>query len=72
MPVEYLTPKIEDRAVEVQMALADSDQHRGPSMPDLLVAATAELGELTVVHMNKDFELIAQLTGQPTERLSLD
>ena len=69
MPVEYLTPKIEDRAVEVQAALARRGQHRAPSIPDLLIAATAELAELTVLHLDKDFDLIAQITGQPVERL---
>jgi len=28
MPVEYLTPAVEDRAVEVQLLLADRGQHR--------------------------------------------
>lgn len=69
MPVEYLTPRIEDRAVEVQSVLAERGQHRAPSVPDLLVAATAELAELTVLHLDKDFELIAQVTGQAVERL---
>lgn len=69
MPVEYLTPKIEDRAIELQSVLAESGQHRAPSIPDLLIAATAELAELTVLHLDRDFELIAQVTGQPTERL---
>jgi predicted nucleic acid-binding protein len=71
MPVEYLTPKIEDRAVELQLALAERGHHRAPSIPDLLIAATAELADLTVLHLDKDFELIAELTGQPTERLQL-
>ena len=71
MPVAYLTPAIEDRAVEVQGQLADQGQHRAPSIPDLLVAATAELAGLTVLHVDKDFELIATLTGQPTERVRL-
>ncbi|MEY4606697.1 MAG: hypothetical protein RLY45_1457 [Actinomycetota bacterium] len=71
MPVEYLTPKIEDRAVELQFALAERGHHRAPSIPDLLIAATAELADLTVLHLDKDFELIAELTGQPTERLDL-
>jgi hypothetical protein len=31
MPVEYLTPAIEDRAVEVQTLLADRGQHRAGS-----------------------------------------
>lgn len=71
MPVEYLTPRIEDRALEVQSALAERGQHRAPSIPDLLIAATAELAELTVLHLDKDFELIAAFTGQPLERLGV-
>ncbi len=69
MPVEYLTPAIEDRALQVQILLAGRGQHRAPSIPDLIIAATAELVGLTVLHLDKDFELIATLTGQPTERL---
>jgi predicted nucleic acid-binding protein len=71
MPVEFLTPKIEERAVELQSVLAERGQHRAPSVPDLLVAATAELADLTVLHVDKDFELIADITGQPTERLAV-
>ena len=71
IPVEYLTPLIEDRAVAVQSSLAERGQHRAPSIPDLLIAATAELAELCVLHLDKDFELIAALTGQPQERLEL-
>ena len=69
MPIEYLTPRIEDRAVELQSILAERGMHRAPSVPDLLIAATAELAELTVLHVDKDFELIADITGQPLERL---
>ena len=72
MPVEYLTPAIEDRAVEVQVALGERGQHRAASIPDLLIAATAEMAQLTVLHDDKDFELIADVTGQPIERLTLD
>jgi predicted nucleic acid-binding protein len=70
MPVEYLTPAIEDRAVEILALLADRGQHRAPSIPDLIIAATAELAGLTVLHLDKDFEVIAAITGQPVERLS--
>lgn len=69
MPVEYLTPAVEDRAVEVQLLLADKGRHRAPSIPDLIIAATAELAQLTVLHLDKDFEVIANVTGQATERL---
>jgi predicted nucleic acid-binding protein len=69
MPVEYLTPAIEDRAVEVLTLLADRGQHRAPSVPDLIIAATAELADLTVLHCDKDFDLIASVTGQPAQWL---
>ena len=71
MPIEYLTPRAEDRASEVQRALARSGHHRAPSVPDLLVAAIAETVGLTVLHLDKDFDLIASVTGQPVERLAL-
>jgi predicted nucleic acid-binding protein len=70
MPIEYLTPRIEDRAIELQSLLADQGQHRAPSIPDLVLAATAELAGLTVLHLDQGFELIAEITGQPTERLA--
>lgn len=71
MPVEYLTPAMEDRAVAVQAQLADQGKHRAPGVPDLLVAAAAELSGLTLLHLDKDFDLIAGVTGQPVERLRL-
>jgi predicted nucleic acid-binding protein len=70
MPLEYLTPAIEDRALEVQMFLADRGQHRAPSIPDLLIAATAEKTGLTVLAAGKDFDLIAGITGQPIDTLA--
>jgi len=70
MPIEYLTPKIEDRALEVQMLLADRGQHRDPSIPDLIIAATAELSGLTILHVDEDFDTITAITGQPIVRLS--
>jgi predicted nucleic acid-binding protein len=69
MPVEYLTPPVEDRAVDVQGLLAERGHHRAPSVPDLLLAAAAELADLAVLHVDKDFELIAEVTGQAMERL---
>ncbi len=69
MSLERLTPAMEDRAWEVQMLLADRGQHRAPSIPDLLIAATAEKAGLTVLAVDKDFDLIAGITGQPVETL---
>ena len=46
-------------AVEVQIVLAERGQHRAASIPDLLIAATTELAQLTVLHVDRAFELIA-------------
>ena len=51
--------------------MADRGQHRSPSIPDLTVAATAELAGLIVLHFHEDFDLIAEVTGQSVERLAV-
>jgi predicted nucleic acid-binding protein len=61
---------VTQRAYEIQGLLAHAGHHRGPSVSDLLVAATAEAVGLTLLHVDKDFELIAAVTGQPLCRLS--
>jgi len=55
------------RAIELQAALASHSQHRALSLVDALVAATAEARELTVLHYDAHFELVASITGQPHE-----
>lgn len=40
-------------------------------IPDLLIAAAAELAGLTVLHLDQDFDLIAAMTGKPCERLDI-
>ena len=54
------------RALEVQALLAERSQHRGVSVPDLLVAACAERAGLIVLHYDSDFDRIAEFTGQGT------
>ena len=71
MPLEFLPPTLEERAWEVQMLLADRGQHRAPSIPDLLIAATAERLGLTVLAVDKDFDPISEVTKQPVEQLGL-
>jgi len=61
-----LTEAIFERAMDVQGELAKTGRHRVP-IPDLLVAAAAEKGGLTVLHYDSDYDTIAQVTGQPTE-----
>jgi predicted nucleic acid-binding protein len=62
-----LTDEIAQRAIEVQGLLARRAQHRSVSIPDLLIAATAERYALTVLHYDGDYERIAELTRQPTQ-----
>ena len=72
MPTEYMTPSIETRALDVQRLLAQKGQHRAASIPDLLVAASGEMASLTILHFDKDFDLIAEITGQKSEWLAHD
>jgi predicted nucleic acid-binding protein len=69
LPIEYLTPAIEARAMTVQALLAERGLRRAPSVPDLLIAANAELTGATVLHADKDFDLIASVTGQPVQKV---
>jgi predicted nucleic acid-binding protein len=57
------------RALEVQRLLAHKAglHHRSVKIPDLLVAATAELAGLTVLHYDEDYERVSAVTGQTTE-----
>jgi len=54
------------RARQVQRLLAAKHQ-RGRKVPDLLIAAAAEARDLTVLHYDADFDLIAGVTGQRCE-----
>lgn len=66
LPAVSVMPEDFDRAFAVQGLLAGAGHHRGVGLPDLLIAACAERLGLTVIHCDGDFDLIAQVTGQPT------
>jgi predicted nucleic acid-binding protein len=55
------------RALEIQRHALNAGFHRALSLPDLLIAATAELNRRTVLHYDGDFDMIASLTRQPAE-----
>lgn len=48
----------------VRLAELPGGQHRGVSLTDLLVAGVAFKGGHTVLHRDRDFDLIASVTGQ--------
>jgi predicted nucleic acid-binding protein len=58
--------EIWDRAIEVQIGAVRKGNHRALSMADLVIAATAERHGATVLHYDRDFDMIAAITGQPT------
>ncbi|MDT0378792.1 PIN domain nuclease [Streptomyces sp. DSM 42041] len=62
---------LDDRAVsrawDVQRELTGGGLHRSAGAVDLMIAATAELQGLTVLHYDRDFETVAEVTGQPTQ-----
>ena len=55
-----------DRARDVQRALARTGHHRVP-VPDLVIAAAAELAGHVVLHYDGHFEQIARASGQQHE-----
>lgn len=62
-----VTAQTMSRALDVHRALAAASQHRHFRLPDLIIAATAELNGATVLHYDADYDRIAAITGQPME-----
>lgn len=65
---EWLPTHDEDwrRALEVQALLWRTGHVRAVGFPDLLVAAVAERERVTLIHYDSDFDMINNITGQPT------
>ncbi|MFD5178419.1 PIN domain nuclease [Nocardia sp. NPDC058379] len=58
-----------EQSAQLQERLADNGWHQCAGPVDLLVAVTAVHHKLTVLHADSDFETIARVTGQPTQRI---
>ncbi|RST07450.1 PIN domain nuclease [Streptomyces sp. WAC07149] len=56
-----------DRAMEVQALLIEAGTWKAVSVPDLVIAATAEMHGATVLHYDGDYDMIASVTGQPMQ-----
>lgn len=56
-----------DHALDVHRQLSQGSKHRHFRLPDLIIAATAELNGATVLHYDADYDRIARITGQPVE-----
>jgi predicted nucleic acid-binding protein len=54
-----------ERADEVQQQLTETGQHRSARPVDLAIAATAQRQRLILLCDDRDFEIVASVTGQP-------
>jgi predicted nucleic acid-binding protein len=50
-----------DRATNLQAALVQRGNHRGPGVADLILAATAIDHDAVVLHYDRDFDLIGEV-----------
>ena len=59
-----------DRAMDVWRELVIQGRHPQVKIPDLLVAAGAEIAGLSVCHYDADFDVIATVTGQSVRAIA--
>ena len=64
--------RVWQRATDVIQRLSDDGplHHRRVKIPDLVIAATAEVAGVALSHYDRDFELIAEVTGQPMRAIA--
>jgi len=62
-----VTDEVCQRAVEMQCELIAKGNHRASSLPDLMIAATAERHQATVLHYDGDYDMITAVTGLATK-----
>ena len=67
-----ISNEVWQRATDVFEAFAQQGplHHRRVPAPDLLVAAAAEFAGMPVVHYDRHFEQIAEITGQPVRAIA--
>jgi predicted nucleic acid-binding protein len=70
LPLLETTQTTHTLALRTQAALAERSQHRGPTPTDLVVAAIAEAHDVTLLHYDRHYDVIARVTGQPTRWLA--
>jgi predicted nucleic acid-binding protein len=58
--------RVFERGAQIQAGLTTRGAHRSAGAVDLLIAATAELHALILLHYDRDFDQVGEVTGQPT------
>jgi predicted nucleic acid-binding protein len=67
LPEAPVTPTTMDAALAIMAALAEAGHHRGARPADCVIAACAQGAGLTVLHYDRDFDHIADVTGLQAE-----
>jgi predicted nucleic acid-binding protein len=62
--------EIWDRVLATQLALVRRSKHRSVKLPDLIIAAVAHRHDATVLHYDRDYDVIAEVMNQPTRWLA--
>jgi predicted nucleic acid-binding protein len=72
LPNVAIGPRVWHRALDVLELFARQGplHHRRVRWPDLLIAAAAERAEISVLHYDRHFELIGEVTGQPMRAIA--
>ncbi|NGM13487.1 PIN domain-containing protein [Verrucosispora sp. WMMA2044] len=65
-----ISPAVATRARDLQLALTARGHHRAASPVDLMVAASAAEYAATVLHYDRDFDLLAEVGGPRSEWVS--
>ncbi|MFI9641074.1 PIN domain-containing protein [Micromonospora sp. NPDC051925] len=62
-----ITPAVATRARDLQLAVTARGRHRAASPVDVVVAAAAAEYSATVLHYDRDFDLLAEVGGPRSE-----
>ena len=62
-----ITPAVMTQALKSQRLFAATGRHRAATLGDFIIAACAQVHDAVVVHYDNDFDVIADVTGQPVE-----
>ncbi|MFI6582286.1 PIN domain-containing protein [Embleya sp. NPDC050493] len=69
LPHFHVPDSVWTDAAALHLRLREKSQHECASVVDLVVSITAARHNLVLLHADRDFEVIAQLTGQPVVRI---
>lgn len=67
LPTATITSETMDRAIEIMELLATEGRHRHAPGTDCIIAASAEMHGLSVLHYDRDFDYIAEVTNLGAE-----